>query len=731
MSRLLACALLALSAWGCRPSASDQKNRCQRAADCLSGYLCEEGICKRNGAVSIRPRTIALPAGGQQVFTASVTGSPDAPVAWSVEEASGCGSITEGGAYTAPEAAATCHVAATNIADASRSDAATVTVTPPEVNVTVDPPALTLLRGERYKLWAAVAGTADRAVTWSVREPDGCGTISPAGVYTAPDAEATCHVVASSHANPAGEAEVSVRVTPIPMGACASEPLRTTGTVYYFCECGTGADPECVPGDDSASGTRPSSPRRSLAHAASLFNEMDAGDTIALCRGGAWDIAVGIGAEPANPRCTAGNTCDFRDYAPPWASAPGNRPRINNGTEHVFAIWNDKAAYEGLRFWNLDLRPTGGEASGFCFSQSYQHIDLCNLTIRGGFVGVNVQVAATGGHITLRNSLLEGNRSAAFYGGGPHLTVDSNAFVNNGGQNQPPELSNRLHTIALGCDPESACKGMRITNNHLRTDPDGPWGRCRGAMLFLGWSLPATDGPDPSPVGVVVENNLIIGDAPAECGGIEISGRYSPPESPTEVHRAAFRRNRIYWGEGEHVVAMGVSACTGCTVSDNVIEVAGPFARAIVSPLITHAARPGYSATTGTVVQNNTVRLTGGGDSVGISVGMEPEGQDFVVEDNAVWMSQGETCVSVSRPLAAGHPFDDSAGNYCSNGPGPAELMWVNPAHRDYTPADPGPLMGTANQTSFSPKAIGAVTWDPSDAGVDRVAPIDIGAFQR
>ena len=51
--------------------------------------------------------------------------------------------------------------------------------------------------------------------------------------------------------------------------------------------------------------------------------------------------------------------------------------------------------------------------------------------------------------------------------------------------------------------------------------------------------------------------------------------------------------------------------------------------------------------------------------------------------------------------------------------------------HGDYTPADPGPLMGTANQTSFSPKAIGPVTWDPSDAGVDRVAPIDIGAFQR
>ena len=49
----------------------------------------------------------------------------------------------------------------------------------------------------------------------------------------------------------------------------------------------------------------------------------------------------------------------------------------------------------------------------------------------------------------------------------------------------------------------------------------------------------------------------------------------------------------------------------------------------------------------------------------------------------------------------------------------------------NFTPANPGPLIGTASQTSFSPTAIGSVSWSASDLGVPRTPPIDAGATQN
>ena len=99
------------------------------------------------------------------------------------------------------------------------------------------------------------------------------------------------------------------------MPACATAPLRATGAVYYYCDCGTGAAAGCVAGNDANAGTDPSAPRRTFANARTRFNGMNAGDTVALCRTGAWNEN---GGGIYNARCRAGNTCDFRDYIPSW-----------------------------------------------------------------------------------------------------------------------------------------------------------------------------------------------------------------------------------------------------------------------------------------------------------------------------------------------------------------------------------------------------------------------------
>src|SRR5262249_24654817 len=39
---------------------------------------------------------------------------------------------------------------------------------------------------------------------------------------------------------------------------CANTPLNDSGTIYYACDCASGADSDCEPGSDTNSGTDPS-----------------------------------------------------------------------------------------------------------------------------------------------------------------------------------------------------------------------------------------------------------------------------------------------------------------------------------------------------------------------------------------------------------------------------------------------------------------------------------------
>ncbi|ATB46158.1 chitinase [Corallococcus macrosporus DSM 14697] len=79
--------------------------------------------------VAIHPTSATVPAGGTQAFTATVTGSANTAVTWSVQEGASGGSVTAAGLYTAPSSAGTYHVVATSQAAPTKSAVATVTVT--------------------------------------------------------------------------------------------------------------------------------------------------------------------------------------------------------------------------------------------------------------------------------------------------------------------------------------------------------------------------------------------------------------------------------------------------------------------------------------------------------------------------------------------------------------------------------------------------------------------------
>lgn len=210
-----------------------------RAASTASGNSNGMSVVrvKRNApaqqvAVAVNPGTLNLPFGGSALFAAAVTGTANLSVTWTVQEGSSCGSVSSTGTYTAPNAAATCHIVATSAADTTRSGSATVTVTahPPHV-VSVTPSSASVLTAGTTTFSATVTGTTtgeSTSVTWSV--PAGSGSIGAStGVYVAPATPGTYVITATSVATPSGTSTATVTVTaPAPVVAISISPPSAT-----------------------------------------------------------------------------------------------------------------------------------------------------------------------------------------------------------------------------------------------------------------------------------------------------------------------------------------------------------------------------------------------------------------------------------------------------------------------------------------------------------------------
>jgi glucuronoarabinoxylan endo-1,4-beta-xylanase len=166
--------------------------------------------------VTVSPASKSLTTSQTAQLTATVTGSSNTAVTWTVQEGTGGGSVSASGLYTAPASAGTFHVVATSQADTSKSATATVTVTappPPAVAVTVSPSATSVSSGKTAQLSATVTGSSNTAVTWTVKEGSAGGGVSSAGLYTAPSAAGTFHVVATSQADTSKSATATVTVS--------------------------------------------------------------------------------------------------------------------------------------------------------------------------------------------------------------------------------------------------------------------------------------------------------------------------------------------------------------------------------------------------------------------------------------------------------------------------------------------------------------------------------------
>ncbi len=141
------------------------------------------------------------------------------------------------------------------------------------VSVTISPTSATVGAGGTRQFTATVQNTSNTAVTWQVNGVTGgnatVGTISSAGLYTAPASPATVTVTAVSQADTTKSASAQVTITPV------------IGIAFYVSTTGSDSNPGTV-----------TSPWRTIQHAS---NSVQAGDTVYV-RGGVYNESVNISA---------------------------------------------------------------------------------------------------------------------------------------------------------------------------------------------------------------------------------------------------------------------------------------------------------------------------------------------------------------------------------------------------------------------------------------------------
>ncbi|MHB8622368.1 MAG: hypothetical protein ACYC9J_05745 [Sulfuricaulis sp.] len=531
--------------------------------------------------------------------------------------------------------------------------------------------------------------------------------------------------------------------------SCAAEPLRSTGTIHYFCSIGGS--------DSNNDGLSPGSPKASWNAAWSTLNTMPAGDTVALCRGGSWTVSdLGV---LSNKNCTASNTCDFRDYG----SSTSPRPILTGGSgDAVFEMgWYDdySNSISGFRFFNLDINNVATTFGVFLIWGGVKDMDVCDVDVTKATAVAYTATNSTSKRISFRDSNYThvGETGQGFLMACDNCSITNNNFDYTGGP------TNRDHPIYVGSNSEpctsgcnapdsqyvsnlsaplsgglikgglgtfSVTQGMRIANNTFKHSSQSG-GVCVSTIIVV---------HEPHN-GLVIEYNLVQEDASLSSnGGCYGIGVGSGNDEPGYYTNLAIRGNKIF-NAGNTNIALG--SCEDCLVENNLI--ANAYFSAVAIKV------PNYSQSTGvgpnllnarTVVRNNTVYYgpgaTGASNVNPGAIQVGAEGSGYVVTNNSIYYNStseynGFGCFLFD--LASG-AYPDLSNNACYSlvkdyGNYSTYLntnpIFVNPgtdpATANYSPTTGSPLLGAGTTSSYAPEDIN---------GVERssTAPT-IGAYEK
>ena len=198
--------------------------------------------------ISLAPQTATLIPGATQQFSPTVSNASTADVTWTLNPP-GQGSVDGSGLYTAPSvipSETSVTITATSVADPAKSSSATVSLLP--VTISVSPSTKTLFVNQQQALSATVENASNTSVTWSV-DPSGVGSISAAGVYTAPASisdQQTVTITATSAADPNKSASAVFTLMPVTVSLSPATSTLFVGQTKQFTAMVTNADDTSV-----------------------------------------------------------------------------------------------------------------------------------------------------------------------------------------------------------------------------------------------------------------------------------------------------------------------------------------------------------------------------------------------------------------------------------------------------------------------------------------------------
>ena len=701
----------------------------------------------RGITVSVAPTSASVAVGGTYAFKSVVTGTKIADVTWRASGGTIVSTGTSTALYTAPSTPGTYTVTVASDASGSVKAVATVTVTSAGssggVEITLTPASTQIVAGSTSPFAATVTGSTDTAVTWTATG----GTVASTGTcdanYTAPASAGSYTLTATSVADTTKSASATVTVTSAPAGgsgssiqSCASEPMRTTGTVYYFCDCESGAASGCVAGNDSNAGTSPSAPKQHFSTAAALFNTMAAGDTIALCQGGAFTGSyTGSSTNSAhNANCQSstvpayGSTtsCDIRNYAAPWNAGGEGYPIISGSSYGLdFDDPNNTTTYSGYRAFNLAL--TGSTSFEIVVGHRTSNVDLCNLTVHdntggGGVIGQPAMVSG----VTIRESRFYNLGGQGWLEACSNMTVTDNYWANIGGSKAGSNP--QQHILYLGGDSTGVPTGVTISNNEMHA--------------IVGAGGPVTIVAHTRVDNLSFVNNVIYGAG--DGYGIQLDqGGEGQAEG---FNHAVIRGNQLLDVTG---IGVQVDQCPNCIVEDNVITVGGSgYSYGIASGQTSDCSESGCLGNTNLVFRNNSIYFLSGSNGAAISLG--GDGTNHLIVNNAIAGTGSFECIAT--PLSAGSyqmvannacTGDSSFGTSYGTGNITASFSFTNPTATppDFSFASGSPLAGAgtsaatctvggvANQDCYSPYGISQFPWSATAALGTRTSRPDVGAY--
>jgi hypothetical protein len=358
------------------------------------------------------------------------------------------------------------------------------------------------------------------------------------------------------------------------------------------------------------------------------------------------------GTRWVNANCRADEPCVVRDYLPEDATESSARPLLVFDDREGFALDDPGNANheEGYVFLNLAIQGSEVE-EGFFVYNDIDDVLLCNVSIDRFAIGISLEGSnaltddsdGLNERVVLRNSTIANCPEQGLVGGCNDCVVQDSTFQNNGyGQTI---VSHNMYISGPG---EQPIQNMRIVGNYLYQAANVN-GSCTGASLVV-------HGQHEN---LSIEGNIVreeVGAALPECWGIAVHPGYSRPEGFSGVSI----RNNLVMNVGS--VGIGVSACSDCTIENNVVMSDQAYGTGgIVVPALLRGKDD--AELDSVTIRNNTVYIGSTAGGTGITLG--EEGSGHRVLSNAVYYGGNSNRFDCFNLDLAAAEYSDVDYNLC------------------------------------------------------------------